>query len=127
MLQLFGIFFVLLLKHASGSSTEGIYLHIRSDGKLFNLARLKATTKIREVFIRDMLFADAAAVSSHIQEGLQSLMDCFSQACQDFRLTIRQNVTAQDVDDPSTININDYVLDVIHEFTNLGSLFSVMN
>ena len=35
---LFGIFFAPLLKHAFGSSTEGMYLHTRSDGKLFNLA-----------------------------------------------------------------------------------------
>lgn len=46
---LFGIFFSLLLKHAFGSATEGIYLHTRSDGRLFNLARLKAETKVREL------------------------------------------------------------------------------
>ena len=62
---LFRIFFAFLLKHAFGSSTEGIYLHTRSDGLLCNLVRLKAKTKVREVLIWDMLFADAAAVSSH--------------------------------------------------------------
>ena len=41
---LFGIFFSKLLKHAFGKATEGIYLHSRSDGKLFNLAHLKAKT-----------------------------------------------------------------------------------
>ena len=39
---LFGIFFALVLKHAFGSATEAIYLPTRSDGGLFNLARLKA-------------------------------------------------------------------------------------
>ena len=34
---LFGIFFVTLLKHAFGESTEGIYLRTRSDGNLFKL------------------------------------------------------------------------------------------
>ena len=38
---LFGIFFVLMLKHTYGSVTEGIYLGTRSHGKLFNLSRLR--------------------------------------------------------------------------------------
>ena len=58
---LFGIFFGLLLKHAF-DTTEGIYLRTRSDGRLFNLARLRAKSKVRDVLIRDMLFADEAAV-----------------------------------------------------------------
>ena len=52
---LFGIFFGPLLKHAFDTTTEGIYLRTRSDGRLFNLARLRAKTKVREVLIRDML------------------------------------------------------------------------
>ena len=83
---LFGIFFGLLLKHAVNTTTEGIYLRTRSDGRLFKLARLRAKTKVREVRIRDMLFADDAAVVAHAQEELQSLMECFSQACNDFGL-----------------------------------------
>ena len=51
---LFGIFFSLLLKHAFGTSTEGVYMHTRSDGKLYNIARLRAKTKIRKTTIRDM-------------------------------------------------------------------------
>ena len=67
---LFGIFFALLLKHAFGSTTEGIYLRTRSDGRLFNLARLRAKTKVRKVLIRNMLFADDAAVATHTQREL---------------------------------------------------------
>ena len=64
---LFGIFFALVLKHAFGTAQEGIYLRTRSDGRLFNLARLKARTKVRNALIRDMLFADDAAVVTHTQ------------------------------------------------------------
>ena len=85
---LFGICFGLLLKHAFDTTTQGIYLRTRSDGRLFNLARLRAKTKVREDLIRDMLFADDAAVVAHTQEDIQSSMDCFSQACKDFGLTI---------------------------------------
>ena len=113
---LFGIFFSLLLKHAFGTSTEGVYLHTRSDGQLFNLARL-----------RDMLFADDAAVTSHTEQQLQCLMDRFSQACKDFGLTIslkKTNVLGQDVDTSPVITIDNYELDVVHQFTYLGSTIS---
>ena len=77
---LFGIFFALLLNHAFGQSQEGIFLHTRSDGKLYSNARLKAKTKIRKILIRDMLFADDAAIATHSEEHLQTLMDRFSAA-----------------------------------------------
>ena len=41
-LTLFGILFSLLLRYAFSESEEGIYLHTRSDGSLFNQARLRA-------------------------------------------------------------------------------------
>ena len=121
---IFGIFFGLLLKHAFDTTTEGIYLRTRSDGRLFNLARLRAKTKVREVLIRDMLFADDAAVVAHTQEELQSLMDCFSHACKDFGLTIslkKTNVLGQDTETPPVITIDDYELDTVCQFTYLGS------
>jgi hypothetical protein len=68
---LLGIFLALLLKHAFGPSQEGIFLHTRSDGKLFNPSRLKAKTKLRRVLIRDMLFAGDAAIATHTKEQLQ--------------------------------------------------------
>ena len=92
--MLFGTFFGLLLKHAFDTTTEGIYLRTRSDGRLFNLARLGAKTKVSEVLIRDMLFADDAAVATHTQEELQSLMDCFSKARKDFGQTISLKKTS---------------------------------
>ena len=97
--MLFWTFIGLLLKHVLDTGTEGIYLRTRSDGRLFNLAHLRAKTKVCEVLIRDMLFADYAAVATHTQEEHLSLMDCFSQACKDFGLTIslkKTNVLGQD-------------------------------
>ena len=46
---LFTIFFSILLKHTFGSAVEGVLLRTRSDGKLFNPARLRAKTKVRNV------------------------------------------------------------------------------
>lgn len=55
-------------------------MHIRSDDKLYNIARLRAKTKIRKTTIRDMLFADDVAVTAHAEYDLQ-LTERFSHAC----------------------------------------------
>ena len=104
--------------------TQQQYLRTRSDGRLFNLARLRAKTEVRKVLIRDMLFADDAAVATHTQEEFQSLMDCFSQACKDFGLTIslkKTNVLGQDTEALPAIIIDNYELDAVCQFTYLGS------
>ena len=67
---LFRVFFSLLLCYAFGESEDGIFLHTRSDGNLFNLARLRAKTKVRRALIREMLFADDAALTAHTEEAL---------------------------------------------------------
>ena len=99
----FGIFFSLVLSYAFGTASDGIYLHTRHDGKLFNLKRLRAKTKVTCVLIREMLFADDAALVRHTQEGLQCFMDRRSKACKEFTLTIsikKTEVMAQDVEIP---------------------------
>ena len=78
------VVFFLLLKHAFWTATEGLYLHTRSDGRLFNLARLRAKTKVCKITVRDLLFADDAAVTTHTIQDLQILMDRFSEPCKDF-------------------------------------------
>ena len=124
---LFGIFFSMLLTHAFSQSSDGIYLHTRSDGGLYNLARLKAKTLVRRVLIRDMLFADDAALVTHTAEALQRLADSFSDACKEFGLTIslkKTNICVQGVEESPSILIEDVTLDVVDTFTYLGSTIS---
>ncbi|XP_037774604.1 uncharacterized protein LOC119571296, partial [Penaeus monodon] len=71
----------LLLSYAFSQSEDGVYIHTRSDGSLFKLARLRAKTKVRQVLIREMLFADDAALTAHSEEALQRLINCFAHAC----------------------------------------------
>ena len=71
-----------------------------------------------------MLFADDAAVTTHTQQELQALMDRFSQACKDFGQTSslkKTNVLGQDTMGLPAITIDDYELDVVEQFTYLGS------
>ena len=44
--------------------------------------------KVHEKFIRDLLFADDAAITTHTREDLQQLLDRFSEACRSFRPAI---------------------------------------
>ena len=130
MLQHFSAYsseFSLLLSYAFKQSDDGVYLHTRSDGKLYNLARLRAKTKVRSVLIREMLFADDAALTSHTEDALQRLISCVASACKEFGLTIslkKTNVMGQDVSSIPNISIGDYTLEVVENFTYLGSTIS---
>lgn len=121
---LFGIFFSCVLHYAFNDCPRGVYLHTRSDGKLFNLARLKAKTRVRSVLIRELLFADDAALVTHNEQDLQTLIDRFSLACREFGLTIsikKTKVLCQGVDTPPSILIDGQPLEVVDNFTYLGS------
>ena len=121
---LFGIFFSLLLSHAFSLSEDGVYLHNRSDSKLFSHARFRLRTKMRKVLNREMFFADDAALAAHTEEALHWLVDCSARAWHEFGLTIslkKTNIMGQDVSQIPNISIGDYTLEVVDTFTYLGS------
>lgn len=94
---LFGIFFSRMLHFAFRESEEGVDLLTKCDGKLFNLSHMKAKTKVRTALIREMLFADDAALTSHTKD-LQRLTDKSAHACRELRLTssiMKTNVMAK--------------------------------
>ena len=80
--------------------------------------RLKAKSKVREVTIRDMLFADAAALVTYTEIGIQRSLDRYSKACDEFRLTISLKTTTRVTQDaePTHININNYEIEVFNQF-----------
>ena len=77
-----------MLLQAFGTFNEGVYLHSTSDGKLFNIARLKAKIKKGKVLARKLLFANDAALVSHTESVLQSLVDLLPEACFELKLKI---------------------------------------
>ena len=116
-----------MLNLTFGTAAEGVYLWTRSDGKLFNLSRLKAKTKIQLKFMRDILFTNNATVVAHSAEELQQLMNHFNNACQDFGFTISLKKTQlmdQGVDSPPSITISTQELKVVNDFIYLGSTVS---
>ena len=81
------------LSTVSEHLSAGIFIRTRSDGKLFKLARLKASTKTRELGIRELLFADYAAIVAHTLEDTRVICKQFEQAATLFELTINTKKT----------------------------------
>ena len=124
---LFGIYFAVLLRYAFRNSEDGVYMRTRLDGSLFNLRRLKAKKRTIEALIRDLLFADDAALTAHSNEGLQSLMNSLARACELFGLTIsikKTEVLGQKTDSPPRITLQGNVLNTVDKFVYLGSTIS---
>lgn len=85
---LFSMIFSATLTDAFQHCTEAVGLKYRTDGKLFNLRRLRAITKVKETVLRDFLFADDCALNASTEPEMQASMDKFSSACNNFGLTI---------------------------------------
>ena len=122
---LFRIFFWMLLQYAFVDCAEGVYVQTRSDGKLFNIGKLRVKTKACVVLIQELLFADNAASTSHSKEDLQHLVDKLSHACKEFGLTIslrKTNILAQGAESSPVITINNMELEVVDTFTCLGCI-----
>lgn len=66
---------------------------------------------------------------AHSQEHLQTLMNRFTQACQDFSLKISLNKTktmGQEMENPPSITIKNYTLEAVNTFTYLGSTITYL-
>ena len=62
----------MMLNHAFQDldDEDAVYIRYRLDGNLFNLRRLKAHTKTLQVLVRELLFADDAALVAHTEAAL---------------------------------------------------------
>ena len=72
--------------------------------------------------LRDVFFANDAAITAHSAEDLQQLMNRFRKAFQDFGLTIslrKIRVMAQKVDSLPNITILEHELEVVNDFVSL--------
>ena len=124
---LFGIYFSYVFRTAYSNldSDTGVSLLSRDDGNFFNLARFRARTKTQKFVVRELLYADDAALCASSAEQLQGLLDCFSKACDKFGLMIslKKTVTMCQSQDSSThaFTINHTDLEEVEKFTYLGS------
>lgn len=85
--HLYSSCFSVLFQYTFSDLDTGVRLEFRMSGGLFSHQHFKAKTHKRTSIIRDLLFADdAALVAASLQEA-QELMDQFSIACKAFGLT----------------------------------------
>ena len=124
---LFTLFLAALLSTVSEHISTGVFIRIRSDGKLFKLARLKASTKPRELCIRELLFAYDAAIVVHILEDIREICKQFEQAAILYGLTINTKKTVTLYQPPpGQTSIDPHVeiygtpLKSVKNFTHLG-------
>ena len=106
------------------ASTAGIYNRTRVDANLFRLSHHRARTKVTILLLREMLFADDAAIASHTEEGLQRLIVNLSRACKEFRVTIsikKTELMCQMTPNEPGITINGKTRSNVHLFKYLGS------
>ena len=128
---LFSMMFSAMLTDAFRDSSPGMDIRFRTDGKLFNLRRLQAKTKVHVDKLRDFLFADDCALNAGSAEDMQHSVDLFSTACNNFGLTISTKKTEvmyqpapnKPYQEP-TVTVNGQKLAAVDRFTYLGSTLS---
>ena len=128
---LFSIFFSIMFRETKEDLPDGIYIRFRTDGNLFNLLCLLASTKTIEELITELLFADDCALLAHTEETLQHIVNRFSDAAKNFGLTISLKKTQvlyqpppQEAYKPAHTSTDDTNLKAVKHYTYLGSVIS---
>ena len=103
---------------------DGVYIRVRTDGYLFNLRRLQAHTKIKEKLIRELLFADDAALLAHSESAMQRITSSFAVAAQLYGIEVSLKKTEvlhqpapHEEYHPPSISIEQSQLKAVHQFS----------
>ena len=130
---LFSVFFSMMLSHAFQDldDEDAVYIRYRLDGNLFNLRRLKSHTKTLQVLVRELLFADDAALVAHTETALQRLVSCFADSAHLFGLEVSLKKTEVlyqpapcEAYHPPHVSIDKTELNAVQYFKYLGSIIS---
>ena len=128
---LFSIMFSAMLSEVFRDADDGITIQYRMDGKLFNLRRLQAKSKVKEATVRDLLFANDCALNASSEPEMQQSMNKFSSACDSFGLTISTKKTEvmfqpapRNAYTEPSITVKGETLKVVESFAYLGSILS---
>ena len=123
--------FSAMLTDAFQDVDAGFPIRYRFDGKLLNLRRLQAKSKVQTDVVDKLLYADDLAENAKSEEKMQGAVDRMSKACDNFQLTISKKKTVvvhqQAPGKPyskPTITVNGQKLQVVDKFTYLGSTLS---
>ena len=128
---LFSMMFSAMLTDAFQEGDNGIPIRYRFDGKLFNLRRLQAKSKVQTEVLDEFLFADDMVKGAPTEEKMQKDVDQVSDSCDSYDLTISikktevvyQPAPGKPYKEP-TITVKGQRLQVVDKFTYLGSTLS---
>ena len=129
---LFRMMFSAMLTAAFQDGDNGIPIRYRFDGKLFNLRRLQAKSKLQTEVLDDFLFADDMAKGAPKEEKMQKGVGYrVSDSCDSYDLTISikktevvyQPAPGKPYKEP-TIIVKSQRLQVVDNFTYRGSTLS---
>ena len=130
---LFSMMFSAMFTDALQDGDNGIPIRCRFDGKLFNLRRLQAKSKVQTEVLDEFLFADDMAKGAPTEEKMQKGVDQVSDSCDSYDLTISIKKTevvyqpkpGKPYKEP-TITVKGQLLQVVDKFTYmyLGSTLS---
>ena len=119
--------FSAMLTDAFQDVDAGFPTRYRFDGKLLNLRRLQAKSKVQTDVVDKLLYAENAKS----EEKMQGAVDRMSKACDNFQLTISTKMTEvvhqpapEKANSQPTITVNGQKLQVVDKFTYLGSTLS---
>ncbi|XP_063895050.1 uncharacterized protein LOC135118051 [Helicoverpa armigera] len=124
---LFALYFSVVVSEALKQTSAGIKIRFRTDGGLFNLARLKAYTKVSHALITEIMYADDLCFVTNSAQELQNLMTNLQEVCCRFGLKISVKKTevmasdSQGATEPIKVIIGDTELKQVNTFKYLGS------
>ena len=122
---LFAIFAAAMFMHAFSDSPSGVSIRFRSNGSLFNLARLRSQSKCMTTLLHEFQYADDCALIADSEEALQDYIDSFADAASSFGLTINCKKTEvmalQNSAVRNPLSVNGTHLANVHSFKYLGS------
>ena len=128
---LFSMMFSAILTAAFQDGENGIPIRYRFDGKLLNLKRLQANSKVQTEVLDEFLFADDIAKGAATEEKMQKGVDQVSVSCDNYDLTtsikktevVYRPAPGNPYKEPS-ITVKGQRLQVVDKFTYLGSTLS---
>ena len=85
---LFSMMFSAMLTAAFQDGDNGIPIRYRFDGKLFNLRRLQAKSKVQTEVLDEFLFADDMAKGAPTEEKMHQSVGQVSDSCDNYDLII---------------------------------------
>ena len=129
---LFSIFIATIIHLVKNKFPSGVDIIYRSDGKLFNLSRLRSKRKTTPASIVELQYADDNSLSALSEEGLQTILDVFAVAYGRIGLSLNikktqilhQPMPGQAPTVPN-IQINGQALTNVAHFPYLGSYLSI--